>query len=171
LLHEVQQLRDENRQLWKALEDTVDFPKAKRQRFAVSGAALGLSDRQIVSLLVVLLGACAPSRATVGRWVLTWARRAGQLLHQLDGLCCCLVASRCLDEIFCRRQPVLVGVEPHSLVCVLARRTAERSGRTWARALDPWTQLREVLCDAGYCKTPSVFVNQKVQHEGRVGTS
>jgi hypothetical protein len=149
LLQEVQQLREENRQLWQALEESIDFPKAKQQRFVVTAAALGLSDRQIVTLLAVLQGACAPSRATVGRWVLTWARQAGRLLQTLDGLCHTLVATLCLDEIFCRRQPVLVGVEPHSLVCVLARRAADRSGLTWASVLRPWRQLRQVVCDAG----------------------
>jgi hypothetical protein len=149
LLQEVQHLREENRQLWQALEGTIDFPKAKQQRFAVSAAALGLSDRQIRSLLALLLGACAPSRATVGRWVLTWARQAGRLLHTLDGLCQALVVTVCLDEIFCRRQPVLVGVEPHSLACVLAWRAPDRRGATWAAALQPWAQLRQVVCDAG----------------------
>lgn len=149
LLQEVQHLRQENRQLWQALEDTIDFPKARQQRFAVTATALGLSDRQIATLLVLLLGACAPSRATVGRWVLTWARQAGRLLQTLDGLCRSLVVTLCLDEIFCRRQPVLVAVEPHSLACVLARRAPDRSGVTWAGALQPWTQLRQVVCDAG----------------------
>jgi hypothetical protein len=149
LLQEVQHLREENRQLWQALEETIDFPKAKQQRFVVTAAALGLSDRQIVTLLALLQGACAPSRATVGRWVLRWARQAGRLLQTLDGLCQSLVATLCLDEIFCRRQPVLVGVEPHSLVCVLAHRTADRSGVTWASVLRPWTRLRQVVCDAG----------------------
>lgn len=156
LLREVQQLRDdnqrlreENRQLWQALEPTIDFPKAKQQQFAVTAAALGVSDRVIAALLALLLGARAPRRATVGRWVLAAARRAGRLLEALDRLCHALVATVCLDEIFCRRRPVLVGVEPHSLVCVLARKAADRSGATWAAALKPWAALRRVVCDAG----------------------
>jgi len=149
LLQEVHDLRQENRQLWQALEDTIDFPKAKQQRFVVTAAALGLSDRQIVALLALLVGAAAPSRATIGRWVLVWARQAGRLLPQLDALCRPLVQALCLDEIFCRRRPLLVGVEPHSLACVLARRAADRSGSTWAAALQPWSALRQVVADAG----------------------
>jgi len=149
LLHENQRLRAENRQLWQALEDTIDFPKAKQQQFVVAAAAGGVSDRLIAALLALLLGARAPRRATVGRWVLTWARQAGRLLHRLDELCRPLVATLCLDEIFCRRRPVLVGVEPHSLVCVLARRAADRTGATWAAALQPWGALRQVIADAG----------------------
>jgi hypothetical protein len=149
LLQEVQQLREENRQLWDALEETIDFPKARQQCFAVTAAAMGISDRQITALLTLLLAARAPSRATVGRWVLSWAQRAGRLLQQLDGRCHALVHTVCLDEIFCHRQPVLVGVEPHSFACVLAQRAPDRSGATWAQALRPWTQLRRVVADAG----------------------
>jgi hypothetical protein len=149
LLEEVRQLREENRLLWEALEPTIDFPPAKQQRFAVTAAALGLSTRQIVTLLAVLLAAHAPSRATVGRWVLAGARRAGLLLRTLDRVCQTLVLTLCLDEIFCRRRPVLVGVEPHSMACVLARRAADRSGETWAAVLEPFGALRQVICDAG----------------------
>lgn len=149
LLHEVQQLREENRQLWEALEETIDFPKARQQRFAVTAAALGVSDRQITALLGLLLAARAPGRATVGRWVRHGAQRAGRLLAALDARCHALVDTACLDEIFCRRQPVLVGVEPHSFACVLAHRAPDRRGATWAQALRPWTQLRRVVSDAG----------------------
>ena len=149
LLHDVEHLRDENRQLWQALEEAIDFPQAKQQRFAVTAAALGISDRQITVLLALLLAARAPSRATVGRWVQRWAERAGRLLHHLDAMGTTLVRTVCLDEIFCRRQPVLVGVEPHSFACILAQRTPDRSGGTWAKLLQPWRQLRQVICDAG----------------------
>jgi hypothetical protein len=144
-----EQLREENRQLWEALEPTIDFPTAKQQRFAVTAAALGLSDRQITTLLTLLLDARAPSRATVGRWVLAQARQAGVLLQTLDHLCHALVLTVCLDEIFCRRQPLLVGVEPHSMACVLAWRAPDRRGVTWAAALQPWDALRQVVSDAG----------------------
>jgi hypothetical protein len=149
LLEEVQRLRQENHQLWQALEPTIDFPIAKQQCFAVTAAALGLSNRQITTLLALLLDARAPSRATVGRWVLAGARQAGVVLPMLDRLCRTLVRTLCLDEIFCRRQPVLVGVEPHSMACVLARRAPDRSGVSWAAALQPWDALRQVVSDAG----------------------
>jgi len=149
LLAQVQQLQEENRQLWQALEPTIDFPKPKQQQFAVTAAGLGLSVRQTVVLLTVLLGTRAPRRATVGRWVLAGARRAGRLLQVLDRLCQALVVTLCLDEIFCRGQPLLVGVEPHSMACVLAQRAADCSGPTWAAALQPWSALRQVVSDAG----------------------
>jgi hypothetical protein len=169
LLQQNQQLRQENGQLWQALEHTIDFPKAKQQHFAVSAAALGLSDRQIAALLLILLGACAPARATVGRWVLTWARRAGQLLRCLDRCCRHLVTTVCLDEIFCRRRPILVGVEPHSMVCILAQRTPDCQGTTWAAALEPWGALRQVISDAGTGLRKGVALYQQQRAAAAIG--
>jgi hypothetical protein len=143
-------LREENRQLWQALEQAVDCPMAKQQQFAALAAALGLSLNQTVSLLAVLLPAdVCPSRALVGRWVQAAARCAGPVLQVLDGACVGLVTELCLDEIFCHRQPVLVGVEPHSMAWVLGQRTPDRSGDTWQRTLQPWVHLESVVCDAG----------------------
>src|SRR5437868_11483830 len=53
LLHEVQELRGENRALWAWLEQTIDFPQAKQQQFAVTAAAGGFSVRQIVAWLAL----------------------------------------------------------------------------------------------------------------------
>ena len=55
------------------------------------------------------------SRARIERWVQSWCTRAGQILKVLDGACKKLVVAMCIDELFFRRQPVLVGVEPHSM--------------------------------------------------------
>jgi len=43
LLAEVHALRAENRRLWDWLEEALEPPKAKQQRFAIAAAALGLS--------------------------------------------------------------------------------------------------------------------------------
>jgi hypothetical protein len=51
LLAEVQRLREENCQVWEALEPAIDFPPAKQRRFVVTAAALGLSGRQTATLL------------------------------------------------------------------------------------------------------------------------
>ena len=149
LLEQLQQLQQENRQLWQALEDTIDFPKAKQQQFAVTAVARGLSNAQVVALLAVLLGARAPSRATVGRWAQQAGQKAGRLLQRLDGLCRPLVGALALDEIFCRRRPTLVAVEPASLACVLAQKAPDCTGETWAEALQPWDRLERVVADAG----------------------
>src|SRR5262245_7287171 len=63
-------LRRENAQLWDWLFQTIEFPLAKQQEFAVTALAMGLSLHQIVVLMAILLGVrAAPSRSRVHRWV------------------------------------------------------------------------------------------------------
>src|SRR5262245_52392799 len=77
LLAEGQRLRQENQQLWQALEAAPDFGEPQQQRFTATAAALGLSLNQTRTLLArVLPAAACPSRATLGRWVDAAARRA-----------------------------------------------------------------------------------------------
>jgi hypothetical protein len=150
LLRQLDLLRQENRQLWQELQHAIDFPPAKQQHFAALAAALGLSLNQSESLLEVLLPAAdRPSRATLGRWVKAAACRAAPVLQALDKACQPLVSELCLDEIFCHRQPLLVGVEPHSMAWVLGQRASDCSGDTWLQALQPWTHLESVVSDAG----------------------
>jgi hypothetical protein len=150
LLLEVQQLRDENRQLWDWLDTVLDCPKDQQRQFAVTAAAMGLSLQQTLTLLAILL--CAdrlPSRATLGRWVQQGARRAGRLLNILDAACQRLVLCLCLDEIFFHRRPVLMAIEPHSMAWVVGERVSDRSGPTWAKALAAWPAVKDVAADGG----------------------
>ena len=150
LLEELAQLREENRQLWAWLEETLDVPADKQRHFAVTACAMGLSLTQALVLLAILVPArVLPSRATVGRWVLRDARRAGKLLQVLDKACRTLVLCVCLDEIFFHRKPVLMAVEPRSLAWVLGQRAADRSGDTWAKALAAWPNVEDVASDGG----------------------
>ena len=150
LLDQIQDLRRENRQLWDWLEQTIEFPKAKQRHFATVAAAMGFSSRQIARLLALLLpAALGPDHATVRRWVHQEAVKAGDLLKRLDRACKTLVTVACLDEIFFRRQPVLVAVEPQSMAWVLGQRASDRSGPTWAAALRDWPALRAVVADGG----------------------
>jgi hypothetical protein len=145
-----QQLEEENRQLWAALETAIDFPQAKWRQFAAVAAALGLSLQQtLVLLAIVLPTACCPSRATLGRWVQQAAAQAGHVLRVLDRACRGLVRTLCLDEIFCHRLPLLIGVEPHSLAWLVGQRGPDRTGETWCRALAPWTGLTYAVVDGG----------------------
>jgi hypothetical protein len=145
---EHQRLRAENQPLWDWLDHSVECPKAKRRRFAVQAAALGLSLPQARALLAILLpAALVPGRTTRGRWVAQEARRAGRLLAILDQACRTLVLCLCLDEIFFRRQPVLMAVEPFSWAWVLGQRVPDRSGPTWARALAAWPEREDVAVD------------------------
>src|SRR5262245_32206654 len=66
LLAEVALLRDENRQLWDALDGAIDLPLARQQQFTAAATAMGLSLGQILALLAILLPqARLPSRATL----------------------------------------------------------------------------------------------------------
>jgi hypothetical protein len=150
LLRLLAELRAENRQLWQELEHAVDLPVAKLQHFAALAAALGLSLNQTERLFEVLLPPDArPSRATIGRWVEATALRAGRVLQTLDETCQAQVTELCLDEIYCHRQPVLVGVEPHSMAWMVGQRARHCTGDTWQQALQPWTHLESVVADAG----------------------
>jgi hypothetical protein len=151
LLRHHQELQEENRQLWAALEYACDFPTAKQRQFTATAAAMGLSLTQIGVLLALVLSSLGrvPSRAQLGRWVQQEARRAGRLLQVLDRASQTLVCTLCLDEIFLHRRPVLMGVEPSSLVWVLGQRTPDRTGETWAAALAPWTRVTYTAVDGG----------------------
>jgi hypothetical protein len=149
LLHENRRLTEENRQLWRTLEDSLDFPAERQQRFAVTAAACGVSLSTTLVLLGLLLDTRAPSRATLGRWVADAGRRAGALLARLDDSCRALVTTVCLDEIYCHRRPILVGVEPRSLACLVARRAEDCTGETWAQTLAPWDHVRRAVADGG----------------------
>jgi hypothetical protein len=150
LLRDNARLRDENRQLGAALENTIDFPEAKQRRFVAVAAALGLSlTPTLVLLAIVRPAACCPSRATLGRWVQDAAARARRVLPVLDHACRGLVATLGLDETFCHRHPLLIGVEPRRLAWRIGWRAPDRTGETWCQALLPWSRLTDALVDGG----------------------
>ena len=80
---------------------------------------------------------------------MTQAAAQRVVVQVLDRACVPLIQELCLDEMYCHRVPVLMGVAPHSLAWVLAQRGPDRSGATWQQALQPWTQLRCVTSDNG----------------------
>jgi hypothetical protein len=150
LLQESASLRRENAQLWAWLFLTVEFPPEKQQQFAVTAMAMGLSHSQIRALLMIVQGASSsPSRSTIHRWVQAAGQAAGAVLKQLDQSCRALVLVGCLDEIFFHRRPVLVGIEPQSMVWFLGRRCDDRQASTWFNQLRPWMSLSYVVSDAG----------------------
>jgi AcrR family transcriptional regulator len=150
LVEEVESLRQESTRLWDWLFQTIEFPLAKQQEFAVTAMAMGLSHSQIRALMLILQGAKAsPSRSTIHRWVQAAGKAAGQVLEQLDRSCKVLVLVGCLDEIFFHRRPVLVGIEPHSMVWFLGKKAVDRQGSTWSEELQSWTSLRYVTSDGG----------------------
>lgn len=77
------------------------------------------------------------------------SRRAAGLLARLGAGCRNLVTALGPDEIFGHRRPILVGVGPHRLACVLARRADDRTGATGAEALAPWGRPGRAVADGG----------------------
>jgi hypothetical protein len=150
LIQENHHLRQENARLWDWLAHTIEFPLSKQQEFTVTATAMGLSLNQVLILLALLMGRQArPGRGTLGRWVKVAGETAARVLKHLDTQCRSLVLVGCLDEIFFHRRPVLVGVEPSSMVWFLGQKATDRTGQTWFQALQPWTALQFVLADAG----------------------
>jgi hypothetical protein len=60
-----------------------------------------------------------------------------------------LVITGCFDEIFFHGNPVLVGVEPHSMAWVLGEHAIDRSGSTWTEALQGFDVLEQAVVDGG----------------------
>jgi hypothetical protein len=150
LLAENAKLRKENDELWEAYAQSIDCPQEKLRQFSTVASAMGLSLCQILVLLAIFLPpARQPSRATLGRWVNQSARRASRLLAVLGKVCRPLVLAMCLDEIFFHRRPVLMGVEPHSMAWLIGDRAPDRTGETWAKTLEDWTDLEDVAIDGG----------------------
>ena len=125
-------------------------PEAKQQALAATGAAMGLSLRQIITLLAIFLpNGAGPSRAAVGRWVSQASRQAGDLLTLLDQCWQRWVLVRCLDEIFFHREPILMAVEPHSMAWMAGQRGPDRSGASWSEIVAKWPCVEHVIADAG----------------------
>ena len=104
---------------------------------------MGLSLNQILVLLAqAIMGVQArPGRTTLHRWIKSAGIAAGRVLKHLDVRCQALVLVGCLDEIFFHRRPVLVGVEPTSMVWFLGEKANDRTGSTWSRALQDFPVL------------------------------
>jgi hypothetical protein len=157
LLRQVEQLRQENRQLREQLAGRIELDQPRRRRLAATTSAMGLSLSQIEDLFSVLLDGqpqdagrtAPPSRAAIGRWVLRACLLAGVALRVLDGHARTLAKVLCLDEIFFHGKPVLVAVEPHSMAVLLCDKTADRTGQTWRQALQPFHGLEHAVADAG----------------------
>jgi hypothetical protein len=159
-------LRRENAQLWDGLAQTIEFPKAKQEQFAITAAAMGLSLNQVLVLLALLLGQQAsPGRSTVHRRIKAAGLAAGRVLKSLDAWCRALVLVGGLDEIFFHGRPVLVGVEPASMAWFLGQRACDRTGATWAKAWHDWTALEFVAADAGTGLQAGIAAVQRLRRE------
>lgn len=147
---ENERLRAENQELWQAWAEAEDLSEAKQRELASVGSAMGLSLTQIVTLLAIVLPLrMVPSRATVGRWVHQSAQQSSRILAVLDRACQRWVLVLCLDEIFFHREPILMAVEPASLVWLAGQRGPDRTGASWCKVIEKWPSLEHVVADGG----------------------
>jgi hypothetical protein len=141
LLSQLEQLHQDNASLRQQLAqrgEFIEFNEQRRQRLCGTATAMGLSLNQIAEVFAVLLAdqppsvACkpAPSRATLGRWVLAACLLAGAVLRLLDQRSRGLARVLCLDEIFFHGKPVLVAVEPSSMAVLHCHKAPDRTGQT-----------------------------------------
>ena len=166
LIAENRRLARENAQLWRWLEETIEFPVIKQHEFVAIATAMGLSLNQVLALLALILGGQAcPGRSTLHRWIKLAGLAAGRVLKLLDARCRALVLVGCLDEIFFHGRPVLVGVEPASMAWFLGHKADDRTGATWAKALRDWDGLSFVAADAGQGLQAGIAAVQRGRQE------
>jgi hypothetical protein len=152
LWEENRRLKEQVAALQRQLRQAIVLGQDKQERLAVTTAAMGLSLNQIREVLALLLDQAkgkVPGRATLGRWVRRYAKRAGKVLEVLDRHTRPAAQDLCADEIFFGGKPVLVGVEPHSMALLLCLCAADRKADTWHEALRPFTRLEYAACDQG----------------------
>ena len=169
LIQENEHLRQEDARLWDWLAQTIEFPASKEHEFTVTATAMGLSLNQVLTLLALILGTHArPSRSTIQRRIQAAGQKAACVLKHLDRQCRTLVLVGCLDEIFFHRRPILVGVEPTSMVWFLGQKADDRQGATWLKALNEWPALQYVVADAGTGLQAGINRVQQQRREGRL---
>lgn len=147
-----QQLEQAQRQAadgQRRLQDAVVLNPERQAEFAATAQAEGVSLPVARRLLRVLLGARTPSVAKLGRLTKAAAQRAQALLPVLDEHTQRRVRQAVAAEIFVRRQPILMVVEPDSLCWVSGRRVARRDGVTWAEEFARLPALEQVTKDGG----------------------
>jgi hypothetical protein len=135
--------------LQRRLDDAVVLDQDRQAEFAATAQAVGVSLPVARRLLQVVLRKRTPSVAKLGRWTKAAAQRSATLLQVLDEHSRPRVRQAVPDEIFVRRQPILMVVEPDSLCWVSGRLVARRDGATWAEEFTQLPALVQVTKDGG----------------------
>ena len=168
LRQQLDQLQARCDDLRRRLGAAVAADDDRLAEFAATAQAEGVSLPVAYRLLVVLLGERTPSVARLGRWAQAAGRRSAALLAVLDGWARPLVRQAAADEIFVRRRPVLMVVEPGSLCWVSGRRAEHRDGAHWAEELGRLPALEQLTKDAGTGLAKGLEqVNAARRREGR----
>jgi hypothetical protein len=135
--------------LQRRLDDAAVLDQDRQAEFAAAAQAAGVSLPVARRLLQVVLRQRTPSVAKLGRWTKAAAQRSAALLQVLDEHTRPCVRQAVPDEIFVRRKPILMVVEPDSLCWVSGRLAARRDGATWAEEFNRLPALEQVTKDGG----------------------
>jgi hypothetical protein len=135
--------------LQRRLDDAVLLDQDRQAEFASTAQAAGVSLPVARRLLQVVLRKRTPSVAKLGRWTKAAAQRSAALLPILDEHSRPCVRQAVPDEIFVRRKPILMIVEPNSLCWISGRLVPQRDGVTWAEEFSRLPALEQVTKDGG----------------------
>lgn len=154
--------------LQRRLDDAVVLDQDRQAEFAATAQAVGVSLPVARRLLHVVLRQRTPSVAKLGRWTKAAAQRSAALLQVLDEHSQPRVRQAVPDEIFVRRQPILMVVEPDSLCWVSGRLVPRRDGVTWAEEFRRLPALAQVTKDGGSGLAKGLaLANAQRRQEGR----
>ena len=154
--------------LQRRLGQAVVLDEDHQAEFAAVAQAEGVSLPVARRLLQVALGKRTPSVAQLGRRTQGAARRCAPLLAVLDEHTRPRMRQAVPDEIFVRRRPILMVVEPQSLCWVSGRLAQRRNGATWAGEFALLPALEQVTKDGGTGLAKGLEqVNRQRRQEGR----
>jgi hypothetical protein len=167
---QVRQLQQRQTELERQLAHAVVIDADKQAAFASLGQALGVTLRDCVALLKLLIPGKRKGLnvATLGRRSQAAGEKAGQLLAVLDEVARQRVREAAADEIYVK-DPVLMVVEPESLCWISGRLSATVSGAAWEREFEVLPNLEQVMRDGGSGLEKGVaLVNAQRQAQGQV---
>ena len=154
--------------LQRRLDDAVVLDQDRQAEFASVAQAEGVSLPVTRRLLRVVLRKRTPSVAKLGRWTKAAAQRSAPLLQVLDEYTRPRVRQAAPDEIFVRRKPILMVVEPNSLCWVSGRLVPRRDGVTWAEEFKQLPALEQATKDGGSGLAKGLaLANAQRQQQGR----
>src|SRR5271157_1157075 len=167
LRQQLDQLQARSDDLQRRLDHAVVINEDCQAEFASTAQAEGVSLPAARRLLQVVLRQRTPSVAKLGRWTKAAGQRSTALLKVLDDFTRPRVRQAAADEIFVRRRPILMVVEPNSLCWVSGRLVPRRDGIAWAEEFALLPALEQVTKDGGSGLAKGLgLVNQERQRRG-----